>query len=221
MKKCFFALILGMLTSFGACTKSADTKTAQIYMTEMVVTTSDVGPVTIVSYVSGKDARMETYRGEGNEKTLALFTILKDGFAYQFSPDQKSGIKRPLNSPGNQQTASDTLPQAAWSHVKKDAKSKGLGVSKQGSQFWEGREYEVGRVTNLNKAHVDYYLDKNGIVKRFVYYDPAGRQQQEMKVVKYEVLDVLPAGTLDVPSDYKIIDMSQMKAPGIGDIDKP
>jgi len=212
MKKIFYVLVLGMVLGL------ASPVFAQNVMTEMVVISAQaqIGTMTMVNYVSGKNFRMENYKGQGDQKTLQSVMIAKDGFMWMLTPAQKSGMKMALNSPMSGQKDSGKPQETSWAKVMEEQKAKGLTVTNRGKEKWEGQEYEVWRVVQKDGTYVDYYLEKNQMVKRFVFYNAKGQMQQDMRVIKYEALKALPAGALDIPSDYKIMDMSQMKMPGMG-----
>jgi len=216
MKKIVYVLVLGMVLGLASPVFAQAAKPGQNVRTETVIISPETGTMTIINYVSGKDYRMENYKGQGNKKTLQSLMIAKGGFMYMLDPAQKSGMKTSMNSPMSGQKDSGKPQETSWAKVMEEKKSMGLDVVKREHEKWEGREYEVWRETKESKAYVDYYLDKDQMVKRVVSYDSKGQLQQDLRIIKYEVLKALPAGALDVPKGYKITDMGQMKTPGAG-----
>jgi len=215
MKKIVYVLALGMVLGFASAVFAQAAKPGQNVMTETVIISPETGTMTMtmINYRSGNDYRMENYKGQGSKKTLQSLTIASGGFIYVLDPVQKSGMKAALNNPMSGQKDPGKPQETSWAKVMEEKKAKGLDVVRREKEKWGGREYEVWRETKESKAYVDYYLDKNQMVKRVVSYDSKGQLQQDLRIIKYEVLKALPAGALDVPKGYKIEDMSH-KNPG-------
>ena len=65
---------------------------------EMVMIT-DRGTSTMISYINGKDYRMEMYQGKGKDKKLTSIHIMKEGSMWMLMPENKTGMKMSANSP--------------------------------------------------------------------------------------------------------------------------
>jgi hypothetical protein len=218
MKKVVYVLVLGMVLGIATAVFAQAAKPGQNVMMEMVMISPKIGDMTMISNMgANQEFRTETYKGQGSSKTLQSIMIAKGGFIYMLNPPQKSGMKMAMNT----QKDSSKPPETSWDKVMEDKKAKGSTVTHRGKETWEGQEYDVWRVTEKNGTYLDYYLDKNQMAKRFVMYDSKGQMESDSRIIKYEVLKSLPAGILDIPADYKIMDMSQMKIPGMGGSGKP
>lgn len=216
MKKLIYVSIFALLLSVASEAFAQTAAAPQKVMTEMVVISPQAGTMTMVSYMSGKDFRMETYKGQGDKKNLQSLMIAKDGFMYMLNPAQKSGMKMSMNSPMAGQKDSGKPQETSWEKITEEFKAKGYVVTNRGKEKWEGREYEVWRVSMSNQGYTDYYIDNTKMAKRFVSYDAKGQMISDSRIVKIETGKPLPDGALDIPADYKIMDMSQMKIPGMG-----
>ena len=103
----------------------------------------------------------------------------------------------------------------------KDEQDKGMKVENRGKEKWEGAEYEVWRITDPKTGiYTDYYKDSNNMVKRMVNYGKNGKMVSDSRFIKTEMGKPLPVGIFDIPADYKITDMSQMKIPNMPGMNK-
>lgn len=211
MKKVVLTLVLAMALGFTSAAFAQAAKPGQNLMMEMVTINPKTGDMTMVSNTSAnQEFRTDIYQGTGDKKILQSIMIAKGGFIYMLNPQQKTGMKMAMAA----QKDSGKPPETSWDKVTEEQKAKGATMIYRGKEKWEGQEYDVWRSTDKNGNYMDYYLDKNKFPKRMIAYNAKGQVQQEMRIIKYEVLKTAPA--LDVPTDYKIMDMSQMKIPGMG-----
>ena len=130
MKKIVYALVLGMVLGFASAAFAQAAAPAQNVMTEMVMISAQtqIGTMTMVNYVSGKNFRMENYKGQGDKKILLSVMIAKDGFMYMLNPAQKSGMKMAMNAPMSGQKDSGKPQETSWAKVMEEQKAKGSAL---------------------------------------------------------------------------------------------
>lgn len=204
-------LVLGAASSSmaatGDCAKNGKTSSYEMVM-KMVSPKEQI--MTMIGAFKDSDGRTETYNGQGSDKELVNIMIMKGQEMYLLNPKQKTGMKMSMNSPMAKGQKSEKQ-EGDWKTAMAEMKAKGYTVEDRGKEKWQGEEYEVWRVTEPNaKGYTDDYVDKNGMAKRFVTYDKSGKMLTDSWFVRFNACIALPAGTLDVPSDYKISEMPQL-----------
>ena len=204
-------IVLGIASSskavIGDCGKNGKTSSYEMVM-KMMSPKEQV--MTMIGNYKDAEGRTETYSGQGGDKQLMSIMIMKGQDMYMLNPQQKTAMK--MNANGAMAKGQKTeKKEGNWKTAMDDLKAKGYTIEDRGKEKWQGEEYSVSRVTEpKGKSYTDYYVDKKGMTKRFVSYDKNGKMLSDSWFVRFDQCMALPAGILDVPSDYKIMDMPQL-----------
>ncbi len=197
--------------------KAPETGMAGPMMTEVEIVPEGGAASTMISYMDGKNSRMEMYQGAGADKKLIMVHLMKDNEMYMLDPANKKGTKMAggmmhMGGPAESQTGK----YETWKEwMDAEGAKAGTNVENKGAENWNGEDYTVYRVTTADRSYLDYYVDKNEMIKRWVVYDGAGKKVQELRMLKFEKNAAMPAGALDIPSDYQIQDMKMPGMPGM------
>ena len=191
----------------GDCKKNGNTMIMQM------VTKSAYGKEqisTVIMHVKGNDLRSESYTGMGKSKKLAGITIVKGDTYYILQPEQKVAMKMSLKSPMAQGQEPEPR-ETNWNKVTEQIKTGGLITKERGKETWNGQEYTVWRATEPKmKSYTDYYVEKSGMIKRFVTYDGKNKLLSDSWFEQNDTCVAMPAGIFDVPAGYKIQEMPDM-----------
>ncbi len=206
MKKLMLGLVLAMALVAPLAFAAAPTTS----MSEVEMYIPKMKPMTNDFYSDGTQSRMEMYNGTGSGKTLTMITINKGDYVYMLTPASKTAMKMSAKAGQGQGPKKEEPPKCdKWEDCMKQ--NKEVTVTNRGKETWNGQEYTVYRSTdNKTKDYVDYYVDSKGMVKRYLSYNAKGELVAESRIIKMETGKPLPAGSFDIPSDYKIMDMSNM-----------
>jgi hypothetical protein len=230
MKKLLVLLVLVMALGFSCKKKEAPAKSVEpsteepsgssavepspvssgAWTFEMGALRQDGTGGTAITYVDGRNRRMDQYEGVGKDKKLKIITISTPEASWVLTVENKTGTKMPAEETAEEQPQSaPTLPK--WSEVVENvSKDPGISTSKKGMEKWEGADYTVYHLSHpARKAEVDYYVDSKDEIKRIVSYDSNGRIMEDVRMdLKF---GPLPADTFKPPSDYQIKEMGTMK----------
>lgn len=201
MKKIICALLLGLIIGLGVQAGNAPTT----IKSEMEVLVPNQKPMTHIFYLEGTNTRTEMYEGTGANKTLMTIMIVKGDYMYMLYPANKTAMKTDLKAVPMRKK--EEAPKCEkWEECLKQSQNE--VITSRGKEQWEGKEYTVYRATNnQTKAYIDYYVDSNGMLKRWISYDVHGKLQADNRLIKFEKGKALPQGIFEIPAGYQVMDM--------------
>jgi len=178
------------------------------WMFEMAVVKAEGKAATVVTYVDGRNRRMDQYEGVGKDRKLQAITISTPEGLWVLTAESKTGMKMPPDENASQQSEAPPA-MAKWTDLANTVgKTPEAKMMERGTESWEGATYKVYRITpSLNKNYIEYYIDSNDQVKRVVSYDETGKMAEDARMELK--LGSLPPDAFTVPAGYQITEMGK------------